>query len=766
MTRTPLAMILSLFLPSLQVAPAQTFDVKTIAGSTTGGGYVNGQADSSRFSGPRSTAVDGSGTVYVADAGNHVVRAIAPDGNVTTIAGEPGVSGSSDGAGTAAHFNAPGGIATDDAGMIYVADTLNHTIRRVTHDGVVKTLAGSPGVTGTADGTGSAARFTYPEGIAVDGGGNIYVADTSNHVIRRVTASGVVATLAGQMRNRGASDGFGTQASFNYPFGVACDINGNIFVADTDNHTIRKITPEGRVTTVAGVALQSGASDGVGTAARFHYPWGLSVDGSGTIYVADTHNEIIRSITPDGTVKTLAGTTSFGSHDGVGSDARFSHPSGISVDHAGMIYVADTDNEAIRMVAPNGVVSTLAGSMPSPGSTDGAGATSRFYLPWGVAVDSHGAVFVADSAHTIRRISLEGNVTTFAGVAGQPGSADGIGSAAHFSSPSAIAVDANDNLYVADTGNHVIRKITQSGFVSTIAGASGQSGTADGTGSQARFYDPIGVTVDSHGNVYVADTYNHLIRMVDQAGVVTTFAGSTEGGYDGVGRTAEFDYPTGITTDSARNLYVADWGNHSIRKITQAGVVTTVAGHLGHSGNSDGTGTNAYFDYPSAVAATGNGTLFVTDTDNHTVREISATGRVTTLAGMSGTSGNVDGPGPAARFFYPQAIAVSAAGQVFIADTYNHAIRVATVLPPVIARFECVPNSIVNGKSATLFWSASDGTSASIDNGVGGIPVIGSRIVAPAVTTTFTLTVVGPGGTATATATVVVTAGHHRPSRH
>jgi hypothetical protein len=242
-----------------------------------------------------------------------------------------------------------------------VADSYNETIRKITLAGVVTTLAGSAGVSGSADGTGSAARFSSPGGVATDSGGNIYVTDAAA-TIRKITPSGVVTTLAGSASGRGSEVGTGSAASFNRPAGVAADSGGNVYVADTDNSTIRKITPAGVVTTVAGSAGLRGSADGTGSAARFNSPWGVATDSSGNVYVADSRNDTIRKITPAGVVTTLAGSAGFfGSEDGTGSAARFNSPWGVATDSSGNVYVADSGNHTIRKMTPAGVVTTLAG---------------------------------------------------------------------------------------------------------------------------------------------------------------------------------------------------------------------------------------------------------------------------------------------------------------------------------------------------------------------------------------------------------------------
>ena len=252
----------------------------------------------------------------------------------TTFAGPAGGAGSDDGTGSVAHFNRPAGVATDSGGNVYVADTDNHTIRKITASGVVRTLAGLAGVSGSADGAGSAARFNSPGGVAADSAGNIYVADSGNKTIRKITAAGVVSTLAGSALNAGIADGTGGAARFDNPLGVATDSAGNVYVADANNDTIRKITPAAVVTTLAGSPGLDGSTDGTGSAARFSFPYGVATDGAGNVYVADYSNSTIRKITPAGAVTTFAGAAHLeGITDGTGSAARFRSPDGVATDH-------------------------------------------------------------------------------------------------------------------------------------------------------------------------------------------------------------------------------------------------------------------------------------------------------------------------------------------------------------------------------------------------------------------------------------------------
>ncbi|HMX36238.1 MAG TPA: NHL repeat-containing protein [Ferruginibacter sp.] len=325
-----------------------------------------------------------------------------------------------------------------------------------------------------------------------------------------VPTSYVATTLAGS--TAGYVDGTGAAAQFNMPTGIVRDAGGNLFVCDRDNNRIRKITPAGLVTTFAGSGAP-GFVNGTGTAAQFNMPYGLAIDQADNIYVADRFNTAIRKITPAGVVTTLAGGSP-GFADGTGAAAQFNELYGIAIDGSGNLIVPDFFNYRIRKVTPAGVVTTLAGT-GSSGFTDGPANTATFRNPFGAAVDASGNVYVADYYnHAIRKITPAGVVSTIAG-SGTSGSADGTGSAASFRQPAAIAFDGSGNLIVCDAMNNTIRKVTPAGVVTTILGSSTASGNSNGTGTAALFNNPIGICGDFANNTfYIADLSNHLIRKI------------------------------------------------------------------------------------------------------------------------------------------------------------------------------------------------------------------------------------------------------------
>ncbi|MEY2659166.1 MAG: hypothetical protein RLZZ123_338 [Pseudomonadota bacterium] len=323
------------------------------------------------------------------------------------------------------------------------------------------------------------------------------------------------------------------------------------------------------VTTLAGTGSTEFA-DGTGGTATFHTPRGIALDANGNVYVADLSNHRIRKITEAGVVSTLAGAGTSGATDGIGGTATFNSPSGVAVDTSGNVYVADKDNQRIRKITAAGVVSTLAGT-GATGADDGTSGTATFNSPFGVAVDTSSNVYVADSDNNlIRKINSAGVVSTVAGVAGVADYLDGTAGTATFNSPLGVAVDTFGNLYVADLNNFVIRKITPAGVVSTWAGTAGSAGAVNGSAGTASFYYPTGVAADTNGAVYIADIYNHLILKINPEGVLSTLAGAGSNGYvNGTAATAKFNDPACIAIDNGGSVYVADQTNNSIRKIVR-----------------------------------------------------------------------------------------------------------------------------------------------------------------------------------------------------
>lgn len=472
--------------------------ITTFAGKMANYGFVDGSNLESRFSFPRGITTNGK-DIFVADTGNCSIRKIEiATGNVTTLAGRAGLSGTTDGVGTSARFYYPHGISTDGTNL-FVADTGSSTIRKIViATGEVTTITESV--------------FNNPEGITTDNN-KLFVADTGSSTIRKVDInSGLVTIFTGSVMSQGVADGTGSKARFNSPSGITTD-GTNLFIADTANHTIRKVEiATGVVTTLAGEPYFSGATDGTGLYySSFNSPTGITTDGT-NLYISDTNNHTIRKIVvATSVVTTLAGSAgNYGSTDGAGESARFNSPGGITTDGVNL-YVLDINNRTIRkVVISTGVVTTLAGS-------GNAGSVEGFYSPSGITTDGIN-LYVTDYS-VIRKIEIStGKVTTLAGQAATlgndiTGSSDGMGAEARFNNPQGVTMDGT-NLFVSDTGNNTVRKIEiASGAVTTIAGIVGVRDSSDGKGTSAKFWSPSGITTDGD-NLFVVDTGNNTIRKI------------------------------------------------------------------------------------------------------------------------------------------------------------------------------------------------------------------------------------------------------------
>jgi glucose/arabinose dehydrogenase len=395
-------------------------------------------------SGPRDTVITISGVNFGTDVSATQVLFNGVSGTVQTVSETEITATVLSGSSTGVVTVIIDGISADGPVFTYEIS-----------ERIVSTLAGS--TEGFTNGAGDAAQFASPWGIARASNGDLYIADRGNHVIRKVTAGGTTTTFAGS-GTAGFADGNGNSAQFDTPYGIDIDNDGNLYVADRENHRIRKITPSGVVSTLAG----SGAADyidDIGIAAAFNTPLDLAVDTNGNVFVSDESNHVIRKITPDGTVTTFAGTGVPGDVDGTAIEARFNQPDGIAVGQDGSVYIGDAFNHKIRKISPTGDVTTLAGS-GTPGDMDGTGAAAQFNTPTGLFTDGDGNVYVAGNfTHKIRKVTSNGTVTTFAG--STLGDLDGDVSEATFSRPSDLVIDNNGTFYITERGNHRIRVITQ-----------------------------------------------------------------------------------------------------------------------------------------------------------------------------------------------------------------------------------------------------------------------------------------------------------------
>ena len=656
--------------PGVSDSEVASYGIDTFAGLRVSGD--GGPAVEAWLDRPQGVAVDLAGNVYIADTYNHRIRRVDATGTITTIAGtgEYGFGGDG-GPASQAQLAFPEDVAADGAGNVYIADSYNRRVRRVDATGTITTIAGTgeSGFSGDG-GPASQAQLIEPEGVAVDGLGNLYIADTYNHRIRKVDATGTITTIAGTGERGFSGDGGpASQAQLSAPFDVAADRAGNVYIADNTNHRIRKVDAAGTITTFAGTGETCcSPNEGPAVEASLGYPRGVAVDGAGNVYIS-AGGRGIGKVDSTGTITTIAGT------------ARFHYPAGIAVDVAGNLYIADSGNHRIRKVDVTGTITTIAGRTFS--GDGGPASQAQLSEPEGVAADSAGNVYISDgNNHRIRKVDFAGTITTIAGTGEYGFSGDGgPASQAQLASPGGVAVDLAGNVYIADQYNNRVRRVDFAGTITTVAGT-GESGFSGdgGPASQARFRQPFDVAVDGLGNLYIADRNNQRIRKVDFAGTITTIAGTGERGFGGDGgpaSQAQLSEPEGVAVDEAGNLYIADSFNHRIRKVDFAGTITTIAGtgERGFSGDG-GPASQAQLSSPEGVAADGAGNLYIVDQYNNRVRKVDATGTITTIAG-SGERGFAGDSGPAveAELDLPADVAVDTEGNVYIADWLNHVIR-------------------------------------------------------------------------------------------
>ena len=597
----------------VRIAPAGVLTI--VAGNGTsgfsgdGGPATNAALGTARVSG---LAVDAAGNLFIADTANNRIRKVAPNGIISTVAGNGAPDFSGDGGpATRAALDHPNGVALDASGNLFIADGGNCRIRKVTPDGTISTLAG---LTAGASSVGQ----DYPTGIAVDSAGNVFAAFSITGFVRKATPDGLISTVAGNGTFGSSGDGGPATAAAILPTGVAVDPAGNVFIGE--DHRIRKIGREGVISTVAGDGTAGFSGDGGDAiAARFNFTCGLAADSAGNLLIADGGNGRIRKITPAGAISTVAGNGLyyFGGDGGPATAARLdlSTPSmppvgGVAVDSLGNVFIADTVNHRVRKVDTYGVIRTVVGNGLPGSSGDGGPATGATLIyPLGLAFDSAGNLFVADSSH-VRKVARDGTISTVAGdgIGTMPGSPSGDGgpaTRAHLHSPRGVAVDAAGNLFIAETGMSRVRKVAPGGIISTVAG---------GVWAEA-------VAVDSAGNLWIAG--GNFVGKVSLDGIISTIAG---GGRacpgDGGPATRAALTAYGIAVDAASNIFIADGANHRVLKTTTAGAIWTVAGNGSPVFSGDGGPATRAGLSAGAVALDSAGSLFISDTLNNRVRKV------------------------------------------------------------------------------------------------------------------------------------------------
>src|SRR5271157_575443 len=557
---------------------------KLLAGSTGDGGPATnaslGFADPSHQ--PAGLAVDSAGNIYIADTdGNSIRKVSSATGIITTVAGTGHAGYSGDGGpATSAELNSPVGVAVDSAGNLYIADRQNLRVRKVSTAGVITTVAGNGTTTSSSDVGGPAANVSIaPQGVAVASAGNLYIA--ASLYIFKVSAAGIITIVAGGFYGFSGDGGPANRAGLTSPVGVAVDSAGNTYIADQGNDHVRKVSAAGIITTVAGNGTAFSGDGGPATSAVLYFTASVATDSSGDLYVTDLTNQRVRKVSPAGLITTVAGngTYGFAGDGGAAVNAELASPYGLAIDLAGNLYIGDAGNQRVRKVSPGGIITTVAGSASYGSSGDGGPATSaQLNIPQGVAVDAAGNLYIADSNnHRVRKVSPGGTITTVAGngTAGYTGDG-GPATSAELNHPQFVALDSVGNLYIADLFACVVRKVTADGAISSYAGdgACFFTGTGgDGGPATSAQLAPYGIAFDSADNLYIVDDASQRVRKVSTNGTITTIAGQPiiDGfpGYYigdwGLATNAQFNVPSGVVVDSTGKIYVADTGDNAVR---------------------------------------------------------------------------------------------------------------------------------------------------------------------------------------------------------
>ncbi len=616
---------------------------------------------------------------------------------------------------TSASFVLPVSVAHDAQGNLYVSDGYDCRIRKINDAGVISTYAGT-GICGYRGdgGPATSAMLSYSYGSALDRYGNLLVADTGNNRIRKITPAGIITTIAGNGTYGYSGDGGDAlQASLAGPSAVSEDPRGNVYVADSGNYVIRMIDAAGIIHTVAGNHTYGFSGDGgPATLAQMTFAGGVLADTNGNFYIADTGNKRVRKVDSTGKITTYAGNGKFGNTGSGGSatSASIAQPEGLLLS-GGKLHISTSTN-IWDVTLSTQIINIVAGN--SNGTTgftgDGNPAlATAFSGPWGMASDTSGDLIVADSGNNrVRKISSSNQVvTTIAGgYIGDGAQATAASLNESLGDASHITFDAAGNLYIADIDNHRVRKVSTAGEITTVAGTGISGYSGDGgLATAAELSFPGAVAIDGSGNIFIADTGNGIIRKVDSSGVITTFSN------------AMIFYGAALAVDATGNLYAAD-GLWTVLKITPDGTSSIVAGVFGDIGyNGDGIpATEAWLSEPNGVAVDGDGNLYISDWLNNRIRKVGTSGTISTIAG-NGTAGfgGDGGPATSAMVNNTEDVAVDARGNLYIADTFNSRIRVVN-RAGIIQTLAGTGNFGYNGDGLTAIKTNLDPTSLAIRN--------------------------------------------------
>jgi sugar lactone lactonase YvrE len=658
-------------LPCLMLAAATWANAATKVITVAGGYAGNGKpATAAGIDQLSSVAMDAKGNLYVTDSGNCQIRKINSKGVIVKFAGTKVCGFSGDGGPAAsAMINSPSTIVFDGAGNLLFGDEGNSRIRKITPTGIISTIAGNGTVGYSGDGGPATDASLYgPTSLFVDSANNIYITDAFNYVVRKIDAAGVIHTVAGNNQPGFAGDGGpATSAQISYSSGIVADAQGNFYIADANNHRVRKVDASGSITTYAGNGqFGNGGDGGPATGASLGGVRGLLIRG-GKLYITTSSNVWAVSLATQKITIIAGDAGGFIGFNGDGKPAlatTFQFPWGMSFDSAGRLLIADEGNARVRRIGGGKIVRTIAGGHTGDGGPARESNLNAGFFGGHITFDPSGNLYLADSGNfRVRKISTAGVITTIAGngIAGYSGDG-GPATEAMLGGPSGVAADGAGNVYIADN-NSVIRKVDSNGIITTFA-TMGANGMA----------------VDGAGNLYVAGFFNNVVWKFTPQGAGSIVAGVQSGfGYNGDGIPATeawLGFPTGVAVDNAGNLYIADWLNNRIRRVDTSGIISTVAGN-GNSGFSGdgGPATSAMIWSALDVAVDAKGNFYIADSSNFRIRMVDASGTIHTLAGSGDAGYNGNALPATATNMFAVAVGVSPTGVVYLMDTASYRLR-------------------------------------------------------------------------------------------
>ncbi len=692
-------------------------DILAFAGNGVSGNPTAGPATSSDMSLPEQVAVDSSGDVYVADYSADVVEKVTPSGTLSIVAGISGSSGTpTAGPATSSHLHEPSGVALDGSGNLYIADTVNDVVEKVTPSGTLSVFAGTGTAGAPTAGPATNSDLNAPVALAVDSAGDVYISDWSNHEVEKVTASGTLSVFAGTGTAGVATAGAATSSMLDHPRGIAVDGAGNVYVVDSTDPQALKVTASGTLSIITGTGVSGNPTAGAASSSKLRSPYGVAVDRQGSVYIADPGASEVEKVTASGTLSIFAGISGSSGTPSAGpaASSKINFPIGVGLDTSGDVYISDANDELVYEVTAAAPVFTA--DAPSATSYDSAynytfAATgipaptfsvSSGALPYGLSLNTTTGVVsgtpmgsgtfsvtATNSAgtavagpFTLSVTAPAGDILAVAGTGIQGEPSAGVATSSELEDPQLMTMDSSGNLYIADPPADVIEEVTASGTLSIFAGTPGSAGAPTaGPATSSELSEPTGVAVDGSGDVYIDDPGNRVVEKVTPSGTLSVFAGivgSSAAPTPGPATNSGLGVPAGIGLDSSGDLYITDISHGDVEEVTPTGTLSIIAG-TGTTGTpTAGPATSSQLGGPFGIAVDTSGDVYIADANGNRVEKVTPGGTLSIIAGTGTGGAPTAGVAVSSKLNSPYAVAVDSSGNLYIGDYNNHEVEKVT----------------------------------------------------------------------------------------